>query len=79
MVFQKRPLGYDNWKNLEHHNWSQDALSARFFILNEFWHIFVHDWPVERDAVNTHANAQPKSVFSFALTLMDNVLGWRGE
>ena len=64
------------WERL---NWSQDALSARNFILNEFWHIFVHDWTVERDAFNTHANAHSKSVFSFALTLMDNVLVWGRE
>ena len=31
---------------------------------------------MHRHAVNTHANAQPKSVFPFALTLMDKIRGW---
>ena len=59
--------------------WSQEALGSRKFILNEFWHIFVHDWPIPRSAVNTHANAQPKSVSPFAPTLMDKILGWEEE
>ena len=60
----------------ERHSWSQDALGPKNFVLNEYWHIFAHDWPVERNAVNSHADAQPKSVFFHALTSTDNVLGW---
>ena len=58
----------------ERHNWSQEALSARKVISNEFWHIFVRDWPVQRDAIKTHSDTQYTSVLSLALTLMDNVL-----
>ena len=60
-------------------NWSQDALSARKCVLNDFWHIFVYDGPVDRCAMNTLANAQRKSVFSLALTVMDNIVGWEEE
>ena len=63
----------------ERHNWSQEALGSRKFILNEFWHIFVHDSLIPRNEVNTHANAQPTSVFSIALTVMDTILGWEEE
>ena len=42
------------------------------FLLNEFWH-FCARLAGPRNVVNTHANAQTESVFSFALTLMDNI------
>ena len=61
------------------HNLSQDALSARKFFLHEFWHIFVDDRPVHRCAINTHANAPPNSVFSFALAILDKICGWEQE
>ena len=48
--------------------WERDT------VLNEYWHFFAHDWPIERDSVNIHGRAQPKSVFSFTLTLIDKVL-----
>ena len=60
----------------ESHNWRQDTLGARNFILNEYWNNFVHQWQLERVTVNFHANTQPKSVLSFALTVMGKVLAW---
>ena len=60
----------------ERHSWSQDSLSARNFTLNEYWNNFVHQLQLDRFEINTHANTQPKSVFSFALTVMDKMLAW---
>ena len=42
---------------------------------NEYWQIFVDDRPVPRDATDWQANAQPKAVFSFAMTVMDKICG----
>ena len=63
-------------RSWERHNWRQDTLGARNFILNEYWNNVVHQWQLERVTVNCHANTQPKSVFSFALTVMGKVLAW---
>ena len=39
--------------------------------MNEYWQIIVDDRLVLRDAINSHANDQPKAVFSCAMTVMD--------
>ena len=44
-------------------------------ILNECWQSFVDDRPVPRDAINSHACVQPKAVFSYARTVMDEICG----
>ena len=49
------------------HDWSHEAWHAREQKLNGFWQIFVDYRTVDRNAIDTHGNAQPKSVFSFCL------------
>ena len=61
------------------YGWSQGAWHAREYVLNEYWQIFVGDRPVSRDAINSHAHVQSKAVFSYAMTVMDKIGGWREE
>ena len=60
------------------YGWSQ-RWHAREYLLNEYWQIFVDDRLVPRDAINSHANVQPKAVFSYAMTVMDKICGWGDE
>ena len=64
------------WTSYE---WSQGAWHARDYVLNEYWKIFEEDKLVPRDAINSHANVHPKAVFSYAMTVMDEICGWREE
>ena len=41
--------------------------------------MFVEDRLVRREAIHTHTNAQPKSVFSNAMTVMDKFEEWEDE
>ena len=61
------------------YGWSQETWRAREYALTEYWQIFVDDKLVPRDAINSHANVQPKAVFSCAMTVMDKICGWREE
>ena len=47
--------------------------------LREFLDIFVDDRPFCRDACSKHANVQSKSVFPYAMTIMDEIYGWEDE
>ena len=40
------------------------------YILEEYWQIFVDDGLVPRGAADLQASAQPKAVFSYAMTVM---------
>ena len=60
------------WPNYER---SKRTWHTREYVLNEFWQIFVDDRPVHRDAINFHANVQPKAVFSYAMAVMDKISG----
>ena len=57
------------------HEWSQGAWHAREYILKQYWQVFVNDRPIPIDAINLHANAQPKAVFSCAMTVMEKICG----
>ena len=48
-------------------------------MLREFWQIFVEDRLVRREAIHTHTHAQSKSVFSYAMAVMDKIEGWEEE
>ena len=48
----------------------------REYLLNEFGEVFVEDRLVRREVFHTHSNAQSKSVFSYAMTVMDKIEGW---
>ena len=48
----------------ERHDWSQEALGSRKFILNEIWHIFAHDSLIPRNEVNTHTPMLSPQVYS---------------
>ena len=37
------------------------------------------DRPFRRDAINRHANVQSRAVFSYAMTVMDNIYQWEEE
>ena len=39
----------------------------------------MNDRPIPIDAINLHANAQLKAVFSCAMTVMDKICGWEEE
>ena len=45
-------------------------------MLNEYWNNFCAPVAAWKGEVNAIANTQPKSVFSFRLTVMDEVLAW---
>ena len=55
------------------------TLQLREYVLREFWAIFVDDRPLYSDACHTHANAQSKAVFSYAMAVMDKICGWTDE
>ena len=59
--------------------WMEPRWHAREYLLNEYWQIFVDDRLVPRVAINSHANVQPKAVFSYAMTVVDKICGWRDE
>ena len=46
------------------------------YTLEEYWQIFVDDGLVPRDATDLQANAQPKAVFSYAMTVMGKICCW---
>ena len=64
------------WTSYE---WCCGAWHAREHILNEYRQIFVDDRLVPRDASDLQATAQPKAVFSYAMTVMDKIHGWGEE
>ena len=64
------------WTELE---WSRRPLQLREYASREFWEIFVDDRPFRRDSCFKHANVQPKTVFSYAMTVMDKISGWEDE
>ena len=43
------------------------------YILEEYWQIFVDDGLVPRGATDLQASAQPKAVFSYAMTVMGKI------
>ena len=60
------------WPNPES---SRRAKHTREYVLMEFWQACAADRLVRRDAIHPHTFAQPKSGFSYTVTLMDEVEG----
>ena len=58
------------WSN---HESSNRDKCTRGYVLSELWQIFVEDSLVRREAFHTHTNAQSKSVFSHAMTVVDKI------
>ena len=54
-------------------------VQLREYALVEFWEIFVDDRPFCRDACSKHANVQSKAVFSYAMTVTDEIYEWEDE
>ena len=46
---------------------------TREYVLSELWQIFVEDSLVRREALHTHMDAQSKSVFYHAMTVVDKI------
>ena len=59
--------------------YSPRTMQLREYALREFWEIFVDDRPFCLDACFRHANVRSKSVFSYAMTIMDEIYGWEDE
>ena len=72
---------FDVWtvRTWPHQESSNRAKLSRDHELNEFWQIFVNDRPVRREATQTQTFAQSRSVFSYAMTVMDKIDGWEEE
>ena len=58
---------------------STGSMQLREYTLREFWEIFVDDRPFGADALFKHVNVQSKTVFAYAMTLMDKIRGWEDE
>ena len=76
---QKEKMEVATGRTWTSYEWSQGAWHATEYTLNGYWQIFVHDRPVPRDAINSHANVQPKAVFYYAMTVMDKICGWEED
>ena len=59
-----------SWTEVEN---SLRTMQLREYTLKEFWEIFVDDRPFCRNACFRHANVQSKAVFSYAMTIMDEI------
>ena len=63
------------WTEFEY---SPRMVQLREHALREFWEMFVDDRQFCRDAWSKHAKVQSKAVFSHAMTIMDEIYGWKG-
>ena len=64
------------WIDYEH---NPSAMQLRGYTLKEFWEIFVDDRPFGAESINRQVNVQSKAVFSYAMTLMDEIRGREDE
>ena len=64
------------WTSYE---WSCGEWYAREHKLKEHCQVFVDDGLVPRNATDLQGNAQPKAVFSYAMTVMGKICGWGEE
>ena len=65
-------------------SWTENENSTRTMHLREytpreFREIFVDDGPFGADACFRHVNVQSDAVFSYAMTIMDEIHGWKDE
>ena len=58
---------------------SHKAKIAREYVLLRFWQDCVADRSGRREAILPNTLALPKSVFSYAMTVLDKVEGWTEE
>ena len=62
-----------------HHGLDHKAKQTREYVLQRVWQDCVLDKFGRRDAIPPNALAVPKSVFSYAMTVMDKGEGWNEE
>ena len=62
-----------------YHGLDHKAKKTREYVLQKFWQDYVPDKFGRRDAIPPNALAVPKSVFCYAMTVMDKVEGWNEE
>ena len=62
-----------------HRKWKQPKNKAIKRIHRDFWEIVVDDRSFGADALFKQVNVQSKTVFSNAMTLMDQIRGWEDE
>ena len=75
---RKHKMGKASRKSWTENENSTRTLHLREYTLREFWEVFVDGRPFGAGAFFRYVNVQSKAVFSYSMTIMDEIHDWGG-